>query len=151
MLARDQRIQPVDRFDMGYMKAILHLCTIVLWSNGCAYAGHNSKSLPLICSIDKTKRYSFVKLDILVSSDQHGSSASIKLCKYKTLSIDFSESDLFSDKNAALLNEVRRRSVLGGSPIEMTVSGTLNPKSEDDLRDTILVSAIVSYKIDRAL
>ena len=115
---------------------------------GCAHAGQAELALPPICVSAGEAGTSINRVDVLVTSDQHGSTATIKACPDRAFSVDFTESELFSGPYSALLDKIQLQSMQGGNPIEMQISGVLARKTGDELRDKIVVNKIVKYALN---
>lgn len=126
--------------------SIAGLC--LLLAAGCAHAGQAEPALPPICASSAEAGRSLDYVDVLVTSDQHGSTATIKACPDRAFSVDFSESELFSQPYSALLDKIQLQSLQGGSPIEMQISGVLAKKTGGELRDKIVVRKIVKYTLN---
>lgn len=128
------------------MKYIAIFSALPLLAVACAHANQVNAAQPAICSPTYEGNRDLRNLDILVTSDQHGSLATIKACPDRSFSIDFSGSNLFLKRYSALLDKIQLESVSGGNPIEMRISGLLRKSTGSDVRDTIMVRKIVKYK-----
>lgn len=115
---------------------------------GCVHASQAGRPLPPICASAKEAGTSIDRVDVIVTSDQHGSTATIKACPDRAFTVDFTDSELFSKPYSALLDKIQLQSMQGGSPIEMQISGVLAKKTGDELRDKIVVKKIVKYALN---
>jgi hypothetical protein len=130
---------------MNY-KSIAGPCFLL--AAGCAHAGQVKPALPRICASAEEAGRNIDRVDVLVTSDQHGSTATIKACPDRAFSVDFTESELFSQPYSALLDKIQLQSMQGGSPIEMQISGVLSKKTGNEIRDKIIVHKIVKYTLN---
>lgn len=131
------------------MKHVLGVCVCSMLAASCAHAGRPRAVVPFICSgsLSATGSAAIEKVTVLVTLDQHGGFAVVKLCPERVFSIDFSGSDLFAKNYSALLDQMQIDSMRGGSPTEITISGSLRKRSGSELRDTIVVGKIINYRL----
>ncbi|MEP7007207.1 MAG: hypothetical protein ABI810_14575 [Sphingomonas bacterium] len=127
------------------MKYITIFSALPLLAAACAHANQLNAAQPAICSPTYGGSRDLRSLDILVTSDQHGSLATIKACPDRAFSIDFSNSNLFLKRYSPLLDKIQLESVRGGNPIEMRISGLLRKNAGSEVRDTIMVRKIVKF------
>jgi len=115
----------------------------------CADIKENHVKAPSACASDAEARESVLKnIEILVTLDQHGGFAALKMCPDHAFSIDFSRSDLFTKKYSAVLDQMQLGSMAGTTvSTEMIVSGFLRKKRSGESRDTLLVEKIISYRL----
>jgi hypothetical protein len=130
---------------MHYLKLIFIFGLIA----GCEHVNQRSTLLPGICRPrnNNLPNFEFEEVDVLVVLDQHGSLAVLKACPVRGFSIDFSHSQLSTRRYSSLLHHLRANAFLGIAATEMRISGAIRRASGAELRDTMVVARIISYKL----
>jgi hypothetical protein len=93
---------------------------------GCAHATQANSSKPAVCGSGWQEEFEFSKLVVKAYPDQHGDYIRPAKCPERTFAADFSESGLYTDQYAKLLEQMRFNASHGTSPVHMVISGRLS-------------------------
>jgi hypothetical protein len=130
---------------MRYFMAVF----IFVLAGGCEHVNQHGTVLPEIClpRNNNLPNFELEEVDVLVVLDQHGGYAVIKTCPTLAFSIDFSHSQLSAPRYSSLLHHLTVNAVIGIAATEMRVSGIIRRAAGADVRDTMEVTRISSYKL----
>jgi hypothetical protein len=114
---------------------------------GCAHANERSTPLPDVClpRNNDVPNLALNGVDVLVVLHQEFGLAVIRRCPVLAFSIDFSQSQLNNPRYASLRHHLIVNAMLGIASTEMRISGTIRRASGAEVRDTLVVTDILSY------
>jgi len=98
-----------------------------------------------LCNIRLSQTVRFADLPVRTYTDSHGSYLLIEACPDHTVSVDFSQSNLYTERYKDLLRQMRVNAFQGGNPIRMRISGTYTGSASQDTRATVVVDKILDY------
>ena len=99
-----------------------------------------------LCNIRLSQTVRFSDLSVRAITDRHGSYLLIDACPDHTVSVDFSQSDLYTERYKDLLKQMRVNAFQGGNPIRMKISGTYTGSDGKDIPATVVVDKILEYE-----
>ena len=99
-----------------------------------------------LCNIRLSQTIKFSDLSVRTYTDTHGSYLLIDACPEHSVSVDFSKSDLYTDRYKDLLKQMLISANRGGYPIKMRISGTYSGSDGKDVPATVVVDKILAYQ-----
>jgi len=113
---------------------------------GCAHATQETSPTAALCNASRSEPLTFSSLAVLAYPDQHGDYLKISACSERTFAVEFSKSGLYTEQYADLLRLMRFNASHGGTPIEMTISGSYQIAEKDGASlSRVIVDRIIDY------